>query len=1196
MKTITKKIMLVILAFCAFVFAMVGVLTRPVQADDTQTPKTFEDAEFTMKEGASVRIGSKDDDGEEFDYTKNGIRFMAKMSIEHYEDIKDDATITYGILIAPKDYHDEAPLNEKNVFGEKPVYNFTGVDGTKIANITTEKLAPIDEDNDGVTDYYGYYASMVNLKEQNITRQFVAVCYMVKTIEDKVTGDKVNTYRFCNDNLSSRSMAYVAQKACENEAQPFKENLTEMYITDQKTPVTFEYEKTYDGEAATSSTIDIELPLDSNVSADVVKEQLISAGFIDGTFELRNANAVEGKKVYADGMTEVSKLTFNAAEAEETDYDKLKGFYKTEDGKELVLTANKTVEVDGAQAVSYKLYADGTVKTTLSGKTTFGSYDLENGKFSLTVDSSVLDFAEVLELDSKIYSEIANTYSYDGKLIKLNKDATLVYDVDGANEQNGVYVLCYNESDNKYYIVINAGSVVITKEITENAGVYTIADFETINFATKEQYSAIAEYYSCNSTGDYLNKVFKFNTDGTILVDGADAGTFVLLTDGDNINILATINDVEMTGTVSYNAYSYGYVKSVVNITDADSVSLALVHEKMATYNPYDIFAQGTSGRYYGTGLASSSDSQTIGRATLFNEKTEIATFKEGNYLGADGKTKYYKYQYRIEGWGTFMNEENSAYCLIPTYNANGLSTGGTANVVYLNGSTVTSKNFTYGIDENGNLFLNVTWDPTGNSGCYGKFTMKPENLPTIEEKSPVELFASAEGTLYHHGNAWYGVLTLYNSQYDDEWYLCRYDMDGNMTDSNYTWKTLKYKMTEMVNGVGTITIEKTGGGSVTHKYGITNGLRWIDMRKATIHSGTNSNYPTVSSDFNMKTFNNTSRSAYTPAINEQVENYAKVYENIGSGASAVVETVNIYDDIAGRYVYNGHYDGSTLTWALSITLGDDSTGDDYTSSFSTNGGAASDAEAKYRLEPITDSYGRIIINHDGLKDYHNNYGADTIGYYSKINGEYVIRIMLEGQGTKYWHFAEFTKETSTFSTWDVFKKIEGKTYTGDAELVLNKMTDTGTMNKVGAKFVFIAGETEVNGTYDFVPTSLTAGKIFMDFNSDPVYYNPNDVDRYVIGEYAKFGDNYVISFTYKGVDYVVSEDDSAILSMIKGDYKGVNASFTIGEDATVEAETVYTGKVTMGEITAKYVIEDNRIIVTYKTSDNDDVILVKAR
>ena len=118
MKINVKRKLLLTLTTFALICSAFFALSTTVFGKSSADGATFETVNFTMKEGASVRIGSNDA-GTEFDYTKNGIRFTAKMSVSDYEAIKDDASVTYGILVAPKDYHDKNPLNEANVFGEK---------------------------------------------------------------------------------------------------------------------------------------------------------------------------------------------------------------------------------------------------------------------------------------------------------------------------------------------------------------------------------------------------------------------------------------------------------------------------------------------------------------------------------------------------------------------------------------------------------------------------------------------------------------------------------------------------------------------------------------------------------------------------------------------------------------------------------------------------------------------------------------------------------------------------------------------------------------------------------------------------------------------------------------------------------------------------------------------------------------------
>ena len=93
------------------------------------------------------------------------------------------------------------------------------------------------------------------------------------------------------------------------------------------------------------------------------------------------------------------------------------------------------------------------------------------------------------------------------------------------------------------------------------------------------------------------------------------------------------------------------------------------------------------------------------------------------------------------------------------------------------------------------------------------------------------------------------------------------------MHSSNKT-NELAYRLSELENGVGTIEIwHNNSYATVTLRYGVINGVRWIDMR-----SWEPSGNSTAQ---NIKRFENSS-SANTAAITEQIANYQKVYENIG--------------------------------------------------------------------------------------------------------------------------------------------------------------------------------------------------------------------------------------------------------------------------------------------------------------------------
>ena len=1044
MKINVKRKLLLTLTTFALICSAFFALSTTVFGKSSADGATFETVNFTMREGASVRIGSNDA-GTEFDYTKNGIRFTAKMSVSDYEAIKDDASVTYGILVAPKDYHDKNPLNEANVFGAESVYSFDDTK-IKIANITTKTLVPVDEDKNGTTDYYGYNASMVNLKPDNVTRQFVAVCYISKTEEILVDGQPtggVNTvYRFCENNLSSRSMSYVAQLALENENTPefAKESLQNSYITGRTVSVSVACEKYYGEEAVGSTGKDVVLGLGDTISAEALAQEL-GVEYSDEYFTLSNASEVNGKKVYADGMTGALTLKYSAIESVATDYNQIKGLYKTEDGSSVKVSADKTVEIDGAAAVAYTLYKDGTVKTTVGDKPSFGKYDLNNRSFSISVDSSVLDYAEVLELNDDAYDAIAKTYNYNGTLIELYADGTLAYAAKSASEQSGVFALAYDENSDKTYIVIVAGETVITKEITESAGEYTIDGFSEVQIASKAQYTALAEYYS-----DASNYIYKFNTDGTIVsVQSADTtvnGTFVLFADE---TMIALIGGESLSGS-----FSAGSSQNVITLSN-DTVSYTFTHKIVVAggKTPYEIFAS-ESGTLYST-----NNTNKYIKWILYSTVTEMVCDLKGDYT-------WYQVE-RKNGTTTAFGKSDLCYRL----------------------------------------------EPLTDDGLFGKIHFI---------KKDGENYYNSTGTIY------YGML------------------NGVMYLTTEVW--------DPTGGTYFVTCEGENRANV--KLNANNHI--ADMK-------------------------------------------GKVYENAGAGEAA--EPFDIYADFAGTYQSKKTYDGSAdWWWYIGMAFNADKT----VSMVGTpsKGG-------NYELIPYTDSFGMIKFN-PGYGTNYDSSGTHT-GYYAKINGEYVLRIMMNPAGVNYWHFMDFRK-SANFNSWTIFDNVVGTEsdamYTdGSASLKLclikdNFPADHRKEKYYGSKFVFTAGDTVINGTYDFVATSLTAGKIFLDFSATPGW-DLSDTDRYVIGDYALLNGEYVISFTYKGTAYSMSVKDvnAVAKNAIKGAYAGVSGSqvtITVDDESTVVSTSAYTGKVTVGGVTADYVIESNRIVITYKDASYNDVIVIKAR
>ena len=340
--------------------------------------------------------------------------------------------------------------------------------------------------------------------------------------------------------------------------------------------------------------------------------------------------------------------------------------------------------------------------------------------------------------------------------------------------------------------------------------------------------------------------------------------------------------------------------------------------------------------------------------------------------------------------------------------------------------------------------------------------------------------------------------------------------------------------------------------------------------------------------------------------IRDNVDNYVadmngKIYENAGAGAESV--TFDVYADIAGTYKSKTHYGSTDSVWYnLGFTLNADGT---------TSMSVDKAYTGTYELIPYTDTFGKLNFT-PGYASGGNYDSTGTFwGYYSKINGEYVMRMMWSPSGVRYWHFIDFSKSGSTFSSWDIFDSVVGTeanaVYTdGNATLELALIVNNySSTNPAGSKFVFTSGETVVNGTYDFVATSTTAGKIFLDFFATPGYKNSKDQEiekiRYVIGEYALIDGQYVISFNYNGVDYVMNvsgstDADVVVRNVISGTYAGASTTLTVDGNSTVNATSLYTGTVNIGDVTAEFVIEDDRIVLTYQDANYNDIIVVKAR
>lgn len=183
---------------------------------------------FRMDYGASVRI--KDTEV----LTDNGIRFAATISDTAHDALEklektEGVTVDYGMVIVPYDYIESGKVvlslatennanglfNGKFCFEDTTTGEHTGCNKTHLAAVTYEEVVD-DDATDGVHNLRG---SLINVKQNNLTRRFTGVGYIAythgTTTEYALAGYAYDYETTENANIlnNTRSMTYVAQAA-----------------------------------------------------------------------------------------------------------------------------------------------------------------------------------------------------------------------------------------------------------------------------------------------------------------------------------------------------------------------------------------------------------------------------------------------------------------------------------------------------------------------------------------------------------------------------------------------------------------------------------------------------------------------------------------------------------------------------------------------------------------------------------------------------------------------------------------------------------------------------------------------------------------------------------------------------------------------------------------------------------------------
>ena len=149
-------------------------------------------AGLSLLDGASIRLSSP-----------TGLRFTAILGAAYLESFMGEGkTVSYGIIIAPKDYVDEA--------GEFTVEALADLAEGRINYIEIE--AQKCTNNPEADGSYVFTGVITNIKDYNYERDFSAIAY-VKVVEND---EATYYYSEYDESVNSRSVAYVAEKAYED--------------------------------------------------------------------------------------------------------------------------------------------------------------------------------------------------------------------------------------------------------------------------------------------------------------------------------------------------------------------------------------------------------------------------------------------------------------------------------------------------------------------------------------------------------------------------------------------------------------------------------------------------------------------------------------------------------------------------------------------------------------------------------------------------------------------------------------------------------------------------------------------------------------------------------------------------------------------------------------------------------------------
>ncbi len=196
-----KKKLIALFSVFALAFTCVGITAFNVStAKAANTPQTIE---YVFEAGASVRLKTG----------SSGLRFTALMNPSDYTALKSNTayeSVSFGMIIVPKDYQDTHAVDKASVFGIGGTRYYTFEENengyARVLNLTSDTL--VDYTDKEMNVHKAFKGVITNILPANYAREFVATAY-IKTVE---AGTGTIDYEFTSAS-DNRSVVYVSQIA-----------------------------------------------------------------------------------------------------------------------------------------------------------------------------------------------------------------------------------------------------------------------------------------------------------------------------------------------------------------------------------------------------------------------------------------------------------------------------------------------------------------------------------------------------------------------------------------------------------------------------------------------------------------------------------------------------------------------------------------------------------------------------------------------------------------------------------------------------------------------------------------------------------------------------------------------------------------------------------------------------------------------